>query len=91
VDVLFSPEERFTPGVCVHALSAAAVVIILVAMGMSVVGGICALQRKNWGWAIAGAAAACVFGIWFLGIPALILTAISRDEFSQPLALSHNA
>jgi hypothetical protein len=52
---------------------------------IAVVGGICALQRKNWGMAIVGAIAACV-PLSLLGIVALILTALSRDQFRQGAA-----
>ena len=52
---------------------------------LAIVGGICALQKKNWGMAIIGAIAASLpFSL--LGIAALILTAISRDQFSQRTA-----
>jgi hypothetical protein len=69
------------------AIFAALVVTLLVGIALSVAGGVLALQRRNWGWAIAGASAATAFGIWPLGVAALILTAISRDEFSRPMGL----
>ena len=72
-------------------LFAAVVVALLVGIVLSVAGGVCALQRRNWGWAIAGAGAATVFGFWPLGLPALILTAISRDEFRRPMGPCEDA
>jgi len=84
-----SPDEPWAW--LINVLSAAGVIVWLVGTVVSIVGGICALKRRNWGWAIAGAAAATAFGIWFLGLAALILTAISRDEFRRPLDVSHNA
>lgn len=49
---------------------------------LALVGGMYALQRRNWGMALVGAiAAALPFSL--LGIVALILTALSRDQFSQ--------
>ena len=47
---------------------------------LAIVGGIFALQRKNWGLALAGSIAA--FFPWsLLGIAAIVLTALSKDEF----------
>ncbi len=47
-----------------------------------VVSGVFATQRKYWGLALAGSIAA-VLGLFFLGIPALILVALSKDEFDR--------
>ncbi len=47
---------------------------------LAIVGGIFALQRKNWGLALAGSIAA--FLPWLpLGIAAIVLTTLSKDEF----------
>lgn len=55
--------------------------IPLVVIGiLAIVGGIYALRRKNWGLALAGSIAA-FFPSWLLGIAAIILTALSKDEF----------
>lgn len=52
---------------------------------LAVLGGIYALQRKNWVMALIGAiAAALPFSL--LGIIALILTALSRDQFERGMA-----
>lgn len=49
---------------------------------LAIVGGIHALQRENWVMALVGAiAAALPFSL--LGIVALILTAVSRDQFKR--------
>ena len=56
-----------------------AVPVILLAM-LTIAGGALALQRKIWSLALAGAIVADLFS-WFLGIPAVILTALSKDEF----------
>ena len=61
-----------------------AVVFAVKAM-LATVGGIFALQRRNWGMALVGAIAACVPRS-LLGIVALILTALSRDQFRQGTA-----
>jgi len=46
----------------------------------ALVGGICAVQRKRWGWALTGSICALV-PTFVLGLAAIILTALSRDEF----------
>jgi hypothetical protein len=47
---------------------------------LAIVGGIYALQRKIWGLALAGSIAA-FFPSWILGIAAIVLTALSKNEF----------
>lgn len=47
---------------------------------MAVAGGICAIQRKHWGWALAGGICA-VIASRVMGIIALVFIAISRKEF----------
>jgi magnesium-transporting ATPase (P-type) len=47
---------------------------------LALIGGIFALQRKRWGWALAGSIAAILCS-WPLGIAATVFTAISKDEF----------
>ncbi|MBM4446660.1 MAG: hypothetical protein FJ023_04815 [Chloroflexi bacterium] len=47
---------------------------------LAIVGGIYALQRKNWGMALAGSIAA-FFPSWVLGIAAIVFTALSKNEF----------
>jgi hypothetical protein len=49
--------------------------------GLTITGGISALQRKRWGWALAGAIAA-FFPCNVLGITSVVLVAVSRDEFT---------
>ena len=48
---------------------------------LALVGGILAMRRKRWKWALAGAIAG-VLSVLPLGIAAIILVAISRDEFA---------
>ena len=60
-------------------------VVFAVKAILAIVGGMCALQRRSWGMAVTGAIAACLpFSL--LGIVALILTALSRDQFRQGTA-----
>ena len=48
---------------------------------LAIVGGILAILRKRWRWSLAGSIAA-VLSLIILGIPALILVALSKDEFA---------
>ncbi len=65
----------FVPGIILWA----AVPSLLIAV-LALVGGIFAVQRKQWRWALAGSIAA-IFSLIILGIPAVILVAISKNEF----------
>lgn len=78
VIVRFAPNiPKFLPPMFVGLALPLAIVGIL-----AIVGGIYALQRRNWGLALAGSIAA-FFPSWLLGIAAIILTALSRDEFEK--------
>ncbi|MCD6230712.1 MAG: hypothetical protein J7J88_02400 [Dehalococcoidia bacterium] len=58
------------------------VTVILVLLGaMAIVGGIYALQRRNWGLALAGSICS-LFCLWFVGIPAIIFTVMGKEEFN---------
>lgn len=50
--------------------------------GVSLVGGIFSLQRRMWGWALAGSIATLLVSN-VLGIISLVLTSLSRNEFAQ--------
>lgn len=47
---------------------------------LAIVGGVHALQRRNWGLALAASIAA-FFPSWVLGIPAIVLVSLSREDF----------
>ena len=47
---------------------------------LALVGGVFAITRKRWRWALASAIAATL-SLILLGIPAIILIALSKDEF----------
>ncbi len=59
-----------------------AVPFVLVFIGIiSIIGGVYALQRRIWTFALAGAISSCiVFPIF--GIPSVIITALAQEEFS---------
>ena len=66
----------FVPSIIFGMPIPAAVIALL-----AVAGGILALLRKRWRWSLAGSIAAAL-SLIILGIPAVVLIALSRDEFS---------
>jgi len=60
-----------------------AIVYVAAILGiLATVGGICALRRKRWGWALAGAVGG-VLPFFPLGIASTILTVMAREEFER--------
>jgi hypothetical protein len=49
---------------------------------LAIVGGIFALQRRNWGLSLSGAIAALLGGSWLLGALSTIFISLSRKEFN---------
>jgi uncharacterized BrkB/YihY/UPF0761 family membrane protein len=47
-----------------------------------ILGGVYAVQRRKWGWALAGAIIA-IIGVFPLGILATIFVSMAKDEFEQ--------
>ena len=47
---------------------------------LAIVGGVFAIQRRKWRWALAGSIAA-FFPSWPLGIAAIVLAILSKNEF----------
>ncbi|MGA2158392.1 MAG: hypothetical protein WB588_11635 [Dehalococcoidia bacterium] len=59
-----------------------AVPFVLVFIGIiSIIGGVYALQRRIWIFALAGAISSCI-AFPFFGIPSVIITALAKDEFN---------
>jgi len=57
--------------------------IPLIVLGViSIIGGIYNLQRRMWGWALAGSITTAITSN-VLGIVSIVLTAISKNEFTQ--------
>ena len=72
-------EVALTPLVVTIVIAGLAAVLIISGI-ISISAGICALKRRLWGWALTGA----IFTFSYLpptGIPAIILTALSKREF----------
>jgi len=61
------------------ALWASAVLVAVFGV-LAIVGGIYALRRKKWGWALAGSIAA-LFPYILFGALAIIFTVLSKEEF----------
>ena len=57
-------------------------VFCLIVGVLGIVGGIFSLQRKHWGWALAGAIAGCL-SFLPLGVGAVVLVAMARSEFTR--------
>jgi hypothetical protein len=72
----------FEIGVPNIAGAAAAVISIplTIAGVISIVGGVFCLLRRSWGWALAGSITS-IFLSHLFGIIAIILVAVSKDEF----------
>jgi hypothetical protein len=45
-----------------------------------IIGGVFALQRRRWGWALAGSIIA-IFGVFPLGVASTILVAMAKEEY----------
>jgi hypothetical protein len=57
---------------------------LLLVSVLGIVGGVFALQKKNWGLALAGAIAG-VITFFPCGIPAVIFISMAKPEFSTPI------
>ena len=69
-------------GIALGVLIVLTVVSLVVGI-LALVGGVFAVQRKYWGWALAGSICALV-PLFVLGVAAIVLTSLSTDEFEQP-------
>lgn len=72
--------EAEIPSFLPAVLFAAIAIPLFVIGALAIAGGIYALQRKKWGWALTGSIAA-LFPSRLLGIAAIILTVLSKNEF----------
>ena len=77
LDIPTGPIPGFVPGIVLGMAITSTIIAIL-----ALVGGIYAVQRKKWGWALTGSIAA-VFSVFLLGIPAVVFIVQSKDEFEQ--------
>ena len=56
--------------------------IFIILSGLPLIGGVYALQRKNWRWALTGSIVAIISST-ILGIVSTILVSLSRNEFEK--------
>lgn len=75
----YFPGKEDIPGFVPAILWSLAIPYLVIAI-LALVGGVYALQRKKWGLALAGSIAITVFW-FFVGIPAIVFTAQSKNEF----------
>lgn len=69
------------PGIAIAFSVLVTLAILALFLGiLAIIGGAFALQRKNWGWALAGSICA-LSPTFLLGLVAIILTTVSRNEF----------
>jgi MFS family permease len=59
-----------------------ALVITIIQAVLPIVGGVFALQRKKWGWALAGSTIA-ILGMFPLGVASTILVSLAKEEFES--------
>jgi len=76
----FKFTDTLTTSVVTTVITVLAVALIVLGI-VSLVGGIYALKRRAWGMALAGAIVAIIHSP-YLGIPAVIFTALSKREFA---------
>lgn len=87
----FIPELRADPeaaSLVVFGIIFFVAAIFVLALGVvSIVGGIFALKRQRWGWALAGSICACLSFV-FCGVPAIIFICLGKEEFITVKATS---
>jgi hypothetical protein len=73
----FVPPPGFHPIMIIFLLYA------IISAALPIIGGVFALQRRKWGWALGGSIVAiiAILGTFPLGIASTIFVAIARDEF----------
>ena len=80
-----SVSQAEVPMAALAAFGALIGVMALFTLGLgvvSIIGGVQAIQRRSFGWAIAGAAAS-LLAITPLGVASIIFTALSEEEFAR--------
>jgi hypothetical protein len=80
----FLPPD-FVPPPGVSPLLISGLSFLIISAAFPLVGGVFALQRRKWDWALAGSIIAifAVLGTFPLGIASTILVVLSKDEFED--------
>ena len=78
----FLPPD-FVPPPGLHPIVIIGLIFTIVSAAVPIIGGVFALQRRKWGWALAGSIIAiiAILGTFPLGIASTILVSLSKDEF----------
>ncbi len=80
-DGTFNPDEFTAFFVTVYGAAA----VFCLALGvLGIVGGIFGIQRKYWGWALAGAISGCI-SFLPVGVAAVVFIAMGKSEFGAPM------
>ena len=86
--VLFAYAPTGQMGISRLLLNVGIIGIPLLVIGiLAIAGGISALRRRRWGLALTGSICAVISPGILLGIPAVVLVAISRGEFDHAPAV----
>ena len=56
-------------------------VLSIIRAVFTIIGGVFALQRRKWGWALAGSIIAIIGNTFPIGVTSTIFVAIAKDEF----------
>ena len=65
----------------VNTILVVVLVLSIVRSVFTIIGGVFALQRRKWGWALAGSIIAILGNTFVLGILSTIFIGMSKDEF----------
>ena len=78
----FFPPD-FVPPPGLHPIMIPLLIFIIITIAFPVIGGVFALQRRKWGWALAGSIIVIIslLAINPLGIASTIFVLLSKDEF----------
>jgi hypothetical protein len=76
------PDDIFTLMLILYSVISAVIIILGV---LGIIGGVFALKRKYWGWALAGAIASTIT-FFPCGIAAIIMVSLGQSEFSVPIS-----
>lgn len=77
---LLPPAEAPFLAPMINTILALALVITILQAVLPIIGGVFALQRKKWGWALAGSITA-ILGLFPLGVASTILVSLAKAEF----------
>jgi len=74
------PEDAPFMAPLVSTILIVLLVLSIIEAVITIIGGVFALQRRKWGWALAGSIIA-ILGTFVLGVASTIFVAMAKDEF----------